>query len=45
MGARPVSEPDELAGWTVTGPDGEVVASGPHTVLEASADASEAGEP
>jgi hypothetical protein len=33
--------PDEPAGWAVTGPDGEVVASGPQTVTEASADAGE----
>ncbi len=33
--------PDGPAGWTVTGPDGEVVAAGPQTVTEASAGASE----
>jgi hypothetical protein len=26
-------------GWAVTGPDGEIVATGPQTVLDASADA------
>lgn len=33
--------PDEPAGWQVTDPDGNVVAAGPPTVLEASADAGE----
>lgn len=28
-------------GWQVTGPDGETVATGPQTALEASADAGE----
>ena len=31
--------PDEPAGWQVTDPDGEVVAAGPQTTLDASADA------
>ena len=32
---------DEPAGWQVLDPDGNVVAAGPQTVLEASADAGE----
>lgn len=28
-------------GWAVTGPDGEIVAAGPQTTVEASADAGE----
>jgi hypothetical protein len=36
-----MSEPEEQPGWAVTGPDGEVVATGPQTVAEA---ASAAGE-
>jgi hypothetical protein len=32
---------DEQAGWQVLDPDGNVVAAGPQTVLEASADAGE----
>jgi len=38
-----MSEPpaDELAGWQVLDPDGSVVAAGPQTVLDASADAGE----
>ena len=30
---------DQPAGWRVLGPDGETVAAGPQTSLEASADA------
>jgi len=37
---EPTSE-EQPVGWQVTGPDGNVVASGPQTVLEASADAGE----
>lgn len=33
--------PDEPGGWLVTGPDGEVIASGGQTATEASADAGE----
>lgn len=33
--------PGEPAGWRVLDPDGQVVAAGPQTVTEASADAGE----
>lgn len=33
--------PDEPEGWQVLDPDGNVVAAGPQTVTEASADAGE----
>lgn len=33
--------PDEPTGWQVLDPDGNVIDSGPQTVLEASADAGE----
>ena len=42
-----MSEPGQVVtaegviGWAVTGPDGEVVATGPQTVAEASTDAGE----
>lgn len=34
-------QPEEPAGWQVLDPDGNVVAAGPQTVVEASADAGE----
>lgn len=34
-------EPPDEPGWTVTSPDGGVVAAGPQTVTDASADAGE----
>ena len=34
-------QPDEPIGWQVLDPDGNVVAAGPQTVTEASADAGE----
>jgi hypothetical protein len=39
--SEPVAEPGEPAGWLVLDSDGNVVAAGPPTVLEASADAGE----
>jgi hypothetical protein len=36
---HPETPPDEPVGWQVLDPDGNVVDSGPQTVLEASADA------
>jgi hypothetical protein len=42
MTEQPADEqPDEPVGWQVLDPDGNVVAAGPQTVLEASADAGE----
>lgn len=42
MAEPPVDgQPDDPAGWRVLDPDGNVVAAGPQTVLEASADAGE----
>ena len=35
----PIVTAEGSIGWQVTGPDGNVVAAGPQTVLDASADA------
>ena len=42
--SEPDERPDEPIGWTVTGPDGEVVATGGQTGLEAAAATADTGD-